>query len=183
MWLRSEATSCSSAHRRRRSPDEWAVAMSTLALEIDPAEPDAVIEAGGTPWRRIAVVAGVPIVAMVVALAIGAVLIARDGENPFAVYADVVRGVFVAKRGLSSTAIAATPLIFIGLGLAIAYRARLFTIGAEGQFVLGAVAAVAFATASGIRDLPGWLLVPACIVIAAVAGLLWSAISAVLANR
>ena len=83
--------------------------MSTLALEIDPAEPDAVIEAGGTSWRRIAVVAGVPVAAMVVALAIGAVLIAHDGENPFAVYADVVRGVFVANRGLAQHGRSAPP--------------------------------------------------------------------------
>jgi len=158
--------------------------VSTLTLEENPLEPEPTLVATGRgPLWRALLVGGVPVLAVLFALAVGAVLIAREGENPFAVYADVVRGVFVAKRGLSSTAIAATPLIFIGLGLAIAYRARLFTIGAEGQFVLGAVAAVAFATASGIRDLPGWLLVPACIVIAAVAGLLWSAISAVLANR
>ena len=91
---------------------------------------------------------------------------------------------FVANRGLSNTAVAATPLIFMGLGLAIAYRARLFTIGAEGQFVLGAVAAIAFATAGGLRDLPG---------LAARPGVhrrrrrrrrsLWSSISAVLGNR
>ncbi|MCU1501070.1 MAG: hypothetical protein JWM12_424 [Ilumatobacteraceae bacterium] len=156
--------------------------MSTVAVEIDPAEPD-VVEGGGTSLRRIAVVGGVPVAAIVVALAIGAVLIARDGENPFAVYADVVRGVFVAKRGLRSTAIGATPLIYMGLGLAIAYRAKLFTIGAEGQFVLGATAAVAVVTADGVRDLPAFVLVVLAIVVAGIVGAAWSSISAVLANR
>jgi simple sugar transport system permease protein len=158
-----------------------------LATELDPLEPEpidpVVVASRAARVRRAVVVAGVPVAAVVAALAVGAVLIAREGPNPLAVYGDVVRGVFVEPRGLRNTAVGATPLIFMGLGLAIAYRGRLFTIGAEGQFVLGAVASVAVATAGGVRDAPGWLLVPACMVIAAVTGLAWSSISAVLANR
>ena len=158
--------------------------MTTLALEENPLEPEPTIDVTGrSPLWRVALVVGVPVLAVLVALGIGAILIAREGENPFAVYADVVRGVFVAKRGMSSTAIGATPLIFVGLGLAIAYRARLFTIGAEGQFVVGAVMAVAVATADGVRDLPGWFLIPLCIVVAGLSGMVVSAITAVLANR
>jgi simple sugar transport system permease protein len=161
--------------------------MTTLAVEENPLEPDpidTVVGSGrGARLRRTALVVGVPVTAVLAALVIGGVLIANEGSNPLAVYGDVLHGVFVANRGLSNTAVAATPLIFMGLGLAIAYRARLFTIGAEGQFVLGAVAAVAFATAGAMRDLPGWFLVPACIVVAALAGLVWSSISAVLGNR
>lgn len=161
--------------------------MTTLSLEESSLEPDPIEPIVGatraTRARRSALVVGVPIVAVLAALVIGGALIASEGSNPLAVYGDVVHGVFVANRGLTNTAVAATPLIYMGLGLAIAYRARLFTIGAEGQFVLGAVAAVAFATADGIRDLPGWFLVPACIVVAAVTGLVWSTISAVLGNR
>jgi simple sugar transport system permease protein len=157
--------------------------MSTLAVELDPAEPEIIDDARGGRLHHALVVLGVPIAAVLGALVIGAVLIIREGENPLAVYADVVRGVFVDNRGLSNTAVSATPLLLMGLGLAIAYRARLFTIGAEGQFVLGAVAATAFATAPGARDLPGWLLIPACLVVAGVTGMLWSCISAVLSNR
>lgn len=162
--------------------------MSAVATAIEPVEPfDAepldAGASGGAVVRRAVVVAGVPVVAVAAALAVGALLIAREGANPLAVYGEVLRGVFVAPRGLRNTAIGATPLVLMGLGLAIAYRARLFTIGAEGQFVLGAVVATAVATAGGVRDLPGWLLVPACIVIAAVTGLVWSSISALLANR
>ncbi len=72
----------------------------------------------------------------------------------------------------------------MGLGLAVAYRARLFTIGAEGQFVLGAVAAIAFATAGGIRDLPGLAADPAVHRRSPRSpGRVWSGISAVLSNR
>jgi ABC-type uncharacterized transport system permease subunit len=164
---------------RRTRADRGGHPVTTVTLESEPI----VGATRSTRLRRAALVGGVPVLAVLAALVLGGVLIATEGSNPLAVYGDVVHGVFVAKRGLSSTAVGATPLIFMGLGLAIAYRARLFTIGAEGQFVLGAVAAVAFATAGGVRGLPGWVLVPACIVIAAVAGLVWSTISAVLANR
>lgn len=158
--------------------------MSTLAVELDPSEPDAVADpVGGDGLRRAAVVVGVPLVAVIGAMTIGGILIWREGVNPFAVFADVLRGVFVDKRGLQNTAVSATPLLLMGLGLAVAYRARLFTIGAEGQFVLGAVAATAFATTSGISGLPGWILIPACMLIAAVVGGLWSGISAVLSAR
>jgi len=157
--------------------------VTTLTVELDPAEPDAV-EAFERGWRRrTLVLLGVPVASVLGALLIGALLILQEGASPLAVYGDVARGVFVDNRGLSNTAVSATPLIFMGLGLAIAYRARLFTIGAEGQFLMGAVAATAFATASGIQGLPGWLLIPCCIAVAATAGMLWSGITAVLSNR
>lgn len=157
--------------------------MTTAAVELDPREPD-VIEVGGRDrMRHVAVVVGVPVIAVLGALTVGAILIAQEGENPFAVYAEVFRGVFTENRGFRNTATAATPLLLMGLGLAISYRARLFTIGAEGQFVLGAVMATAFATAGGVRDLPGIVLIPCCLLIAGVTGMVWSGISAELSNR
>lgn len=155
--------------------------MTTAAIELDPREPD-VIETSGRA-RRSLVLVGVPVVAVVGAMVIGAILIAREGENPLDVYADVWRGVFTENRGLRNTATAATPLLFMGLGLAVSYRARLFTIGAEGQYVLGAVVAVGVATAGGVRGWSGWVLVPMCILIAGLVGMVWSGISAELSNR
>ena len=157
--------------------------MTTASIELDPREPE-LIEVGGTDRvRHAAVVVGVPVIAVLGALTIGAILIAQEGENPFAVYADVFRGVFVDNRGLRNTATAATPLLLMGLGLAISYRARLFTIGAEGHFVIGAVAATAFATAGGLRGLPGFVLIPCCLLIAGLTGMVWSGICAVLSSR
>ena len=127
--------------------------------------------------------AGVPVLAVAAALLLGAALIAIEGENPIAVYAEALRGVFVAPRGLQSTAIAATPLILMGAGLAVAYRARLFVIGAEGQYVFGAVAAMAWATAGGVRDLPGIVLIPTAVLVAAAAGVALSAVTGVLNAR
>lgn len=157
--------------------------MSTMVVELDPREPDLLDLPGNDRARRMLLVVGVPLVAVLGALLIGAVLIAREGENPLSVYADAWSGVFTDNRGLQNTATSATPLLLMGLGLAIAYRARLFTIGAEGQYVLGAVAATAVATAAGVRDLPGIVLIPCCLLIAGVTGMVWSGICAELSNR
>jgi simple sugar transport system permease protein len=157
--------------------------MTTAAVELDPREPELIETGGSHRTRHAAVLVGVPVVAVLVSLTIGAILIAQEGQNPFAVYADVFRGVFTENRGLRNTATSATPLLLMGLGLAISYRARLFTIGAEGQYVLGAVVATAFATAGGVRDLPGIVLIPCCLLIAGVTGMVWSGISAELSNR
>jgi simple sugar transport system permease protein len=161
----------------------------TSTLSATPDAPDAPPAADGRSARRAertrvaSVAIAVPVAAVVAALAVGALLIWREGANPLAVYGEVFRGVFVEKRGLRSTAIGATPLLLMGTGLAMAYRARLFTIGAEGQYVIGAVAATAWATAVGVRDLPGIVLIPTSIVVAGAAGMSWSAISAILAAR
>ena len=125
----------------------------------------------------------IPIASLVAALAVGAVLIALIGLSPWTVYGDVVDGIFFAPRGLSDTATTATPILLIALGHAFAYRARVFTIGAEGQYLVGAVAAVAIVTAGGVRNLPGPLLVVVGMTAAAVAGAAWSALSGVLLVR
>lgn len=126
---------------------------------------------------------GVPVAAVLAALTVGALLMALDGIAALSVYGEVLRGVFVADRGLADTAVAATPLVVLGLGLLVAYRARVFTIGAEGQYVVGAVAATAWATAGGIRDLPGPLLIVTSMVVGAAAGAVWAGLTATLNTR
>lgn len=125
----------------------------------------------------------IPVVGFVVALIVGAVLIALIGERPLSVYGDVVDGVLFAPRGLSDTATAATPLLLIALGYAFAYRARVFTIGAEGQYVVAAAAGVGVVTAPGVGDLPGPILIVVGLGTAAIIGACWSAICGVLFVR
>jgi simple sugar transport system permease protein len=91
--------------------------------------------------------------------------------------------VFTKNRGFSDTATAATPLILIGIGYALAYRARVFTIGGEGQYLVGAVAGTAVVTAGGLRDLPSGLLIPLGLVVAIVAGAFWSGLAGWLGVR
>lgn len=133
--------------------------------------------------RDLAAAVVVPLVGLFVALVVGGILIALIGEQPFSVYADVVDGVLFAPRGLSDTATAATPLLLIALGYAFAYRARVFTIGAEGQYVVAAAAGVGTVTAGGMQSLPGPLLIVIGLTVGALAGAVWSGISGVLYVR
>ena len=83
-------------------------------------------------------------------------------------YALLLEGGFGSRFALTETLTRATPLIFTGLAAAVAFRARLFNIGAEGQLYAGALAAVAV----GALDAPAWLLFPAMLAAAALAGAL-----------
>jgi simple sugar transport system permease protein len=154
--------------------------MTATTTVVDPLD---LAPARTVDWRRIAITAGVPIGAVVASLLVGAVLIGLEGHNPLAVYGEVLRGVFVENRGLRNTATGATPLILMGCGLAIAYRSSLYTIGAEGQFVIGATAATAWATSGAFSALPAPILIVGCLLVAAAAGFVWSCISAALNAR
>ncbi len=124
-----------------------------------------------------------PFLSFAAAMLVGAVIVLFEGENPASVAWAIVKGVFSEPNGIANTLIAASPLLVIGLGLAVAYRAKVFTIGAEGQYVVGATAAVAWATAPGLRDAPGFVLIVTSMVIGIGAGALWGAIPAVLRSR
>jgi simple sugar transport system permease protein len=120
----------------------------------------------------------VPIAAVLLALAVGGAMLALQGVPVFDAYAQAAQGAFGTARGLQSTATGATPLILIGLGVALAYRANLITIGAEGQFLVGAVSAVAVVTAPPlVSSIPGPVLLVVGLVVASAAGALWSAVS------
>jgi ABC-type uncharacterized transport system permease subunit len=129
---------------------------------------------------RLALVA-VPAVAVLGALVVGGVLMAVEGVAPLSAYGEVVLGVFGRTRGLIDTAVTATPLILLGLGIAVAYRARVFTIGAEGQYVAGALAGTAWATAG--PALPPVLLLVSALAVAVVTGAAWAGVTAWLQAR
>jgi general nucleoside transport system permease protein len=117
----------------------------------------------------------VPIASILLALAAGGVIIALAGQNPLAVYGAMLAGALGSRNGLAETLVKTTPLLLTGLGVAVAFRMRLWNIGAEGQLYLGAV----FATWVALFGLPqasGWLLVPAMVVAALLGGALWGAV-------
>ena len=78
------------------------------------------------------------IVAVVVALLLGAIVLALVGGDPVKSYLHIVDAAFGDIGVLSDTLVKATPLILTGLACALAFRMRLWNIGAEGQFLLGA---------------------------------------------
>jgi simple sugar transport system permease protein len=132
------------------------------------------------PGDRLGLVV-VPAGAVLAALVVGGVLMAVEGVAPLSAYGEVVLGVFGRTRGLIDTAVTATPLILLGLGIAVAYRARVFTIGAEGQYVAGALAGTAWATVG--PPLPPVLLLLSALAVAVASGAAWAGVTAWLQAR
>jgi simple sugar transport system permease protein len=84
-------------------------------------------------------VACAPLAAIFAALALAAGLIAAAGVNPLTAYGEMMKGAFGSRLSLTETLTRATPLILTGLAAAVAFRARLWNIGGEGQFFVGAL--------------------------------------------
>jgi simple sugar transport system permease protein len=121
----------------------------------------------------------VPILAVLTALIVGGVVIAMVGGNPFYAYLGLFQGAFGSAKAWSETAVWASPYIFAGLAVALAFKGGLFNIGAEGQLALGAVVAAwvgyALPDMLGI-SLPAIIHLPLAIIIGVLAGALWGAI-------
>ena len=83
----------------------------------------------------------VPALAVLTALLVGALIIIIAGGNPIAAYFGLFEGAVGSAKALSETTVWATPYIFAGLAVALAFKGGLFNIGAEGQLAFGAVAA------------------------------------------
>jgi simple sugar transport system permease protein len=118
--------------------------------------------------------AAVPLLAVVVALLIGAVIIAISGVDPLRAYGALVRGGVGNARAIGRTLEKATPLIFGGLAISLAFKAGLFNIGAQGQLLFGAILA-AFVGYS-IAGLPAVVHIPLALLIGALMGALWGAV-------
>lgn len=118
--------------------------------------------------------AAVPVLAVVVALAIGAVIIAVSGVSPLEAYSALLRGGLGSGRAIGRTLEKATPLIFGGLAVALAFKAGLFNIGAQGQLLFGAIIAAFVGFAA--RGLPAAVHIPLALLAGALTGALWGAI-------
>lgn len=109
-------------------------------------------------------------------------LLAATGFDIAQALRALANGAFGSWYALGSgTLVRATPLILTGLAVAIAFRAGVFNIGAEGQFLVGAAAGAAIALAA--HSLPGVVAIPALLLTGAVAGGAWASIAAVLRVR
>ncbi len=79
----------------------------------------------------------IPVLSVIAALAIGAVMLLLLGADPIEGYSAMLRGAFGSGNALTATILKATPLLLVGVGIVIAFRANVINIGAEGQMVLG----------------------------------------------
>lgn len=112
-----------------------------------------------------------PLAAVMVALLVSGALIALAGAPVLEAYRRMAIGAFGSRLAITETLTRATPLILTGLAAAVAFRARLWNIGAEGQFYIAALATAALgggASAGGL--LPGPLLIPFLMICGAAAG-------------
>lgn len=120
--------------------------------------------------RPLVLVIATPIMAIVAALAISGILIAIAGAPVLEAYWRIITGAFGSRLSTTETLTRATPLMLTGLAAAVAFRARLWNIGAEGQLYLGAIT-VAAASSHLLGDLPPAIQIPCLLILGALAGM------------
>ncbi len=121
-------------------------------------------------WRAV----NVPLVAVLLALVLGALLLVLSGYSPWLAYSELYIGAFGDSQAWQRTLEKATPLIFSGLAVAFAFKAGLFNIGAQGQLVFGAL--VSAVVGFSVTGLPALLHIPLAILAGGIAGALYGAI-------
>lgn len=109
-----------------------------------------------------------PLAAIAATLALTSILVLAAGASPFLVFYLVAKGAAGSQFAIVETLTRATPLIFTGLAVAVAFRAKLWNIGAEAQLYMGGVVTVVLGT--GALPLPAVLLIPVIIMAAMLAG-------------
>jgi len=119
-----------------------------------------------------------PIWAVLLALLLGMVLVRLAGANPLRAYGELLRGAFADVFGFATTLVKTTPLLLAGLGVAVALRAGLFNIGAEGQIYLGGLAAALVGLY--LHGLPPLMHIPLVLVAAFIAGGVWAIVPVLL---
>jgi simple sugar transport system permease protein len=135
-----------------------------------------------------------PLIAVLAAFVVGGIIVWIIGENPIQTYRLLIGSAFSWPDGIGYTLFNATPLIFTGLAVAVAFRCGLLNIGAEGQLYVAAFAAAWVGLKFGSPDplntfvkpfvqLPMILLLPLCCIAAIAAGAIWGGIPGVLKAR
>lgn len=129
------------------------------------------------PWLDFLAV----ILALVAGLLVGAGIIATSDANVGEAFGALFNGGFGSSKAIQKTLLEATPLIFTGLAVVIAFRGKIWNIGGEGQFFAGAMMAAWIGTT--FSDLPQLILVPIIIIGAMLGGALWAGIAGFLRAR
>ena len=116
-------------------------------------------------WLNLALA---PVIAVATALALCSILILWTGASVPTAYALLFKGAFGSAFALNETLTRSIPLLFTGLAVAVAFRAKFYNIGGEGQLYAGALAATFFGT--GLITLPPAVMIPLLLIAGALAG-------------
>lgn len=119
----------------------------------------------------------ITMISLLLAFLLGSVIIALMGENPIAAYSALIQGAVGTPTALTISLTKSVPLILTGLAVAMAMKCSVFNIGAEGQLLVGAIAAALFGWAV---HLPAVLHIPLTLLVSAGAGMLWAFMPALL---
>ncbi len=122
-----------------------------------------------------------PLAGVAVALLIGAMMLVVLKADPLAAYGTLVQGAVGSVSGITQSLVKATPLLLVGLGICIAFRASVINIGGEGQIIMGAITAAWFPLACS--TLPGWRLIPSTLILGFLAGAAWGFVPGILKAR
>jgi ABC-type uncharacterized transport system permease subunit len=121
-------------------------------------------------WRAVSV----PLIAVLLALLVGAVILQISGASPIQAYSALFKGAFGSMKALGRTLEKATPLVFSGLAVAFAFKAGLFNIGAQGQLLFGAI--VSAVVGFSLTGLPPYIHAPLALLCGGIAGALYGVI-------
>ncbi|MBA2632536.1 MAG: ABC transporter permease, partial [Chloroflexi bacterium] len=163
-------------------------------LELDPTGPVAAAPQASIPppparslWARIVQVSAVPIAAVLLAFLVGSIFIlvstlftSREFDLllPFTAYSSLFFGAFGGVNPIVDTMVAAAPLILGGLALGLGFKAGLFNIGAQGQFLMGALGAAA--VGASVAGLPAPIAIATAVLAGAAVGAVYGFIPGML---
>ena len=116
------------------------------------------------------------LLALLCSLVVGSFFLLAAGYHPLEAYINIVRGAFGSKTALTQTLCKATPLLLIGIAVAVAFKGSAFNIGGEGQFYAGALGCVLCEMLVHNSGLPGIVVIPFCLLGAFLFGALWGGI-------
>ena len=135
----------------------------------------------GVDWSKIVLNLALPVAGVLVALLIGGIMLVVLKANPIVAYAAMISGAAGSLSGVTQSLVKATPLLLVGLGICIAFRANVINIGGEGQIILGAIIATWFPLT--FSTWPGWLLIPITLTLGFLAGAAWGFVPGILKAR
>ncbi len=125
----------------------------------------------------------VPLYAVLLALAIGSIVIILSGANPLTAYQALFTGIFGTPELMASALARSTPFVFAALAVAICFKAGLFNIGAEGQLLLGALSGVWIGGWGIIAGWPTLFAAGAAVIAGILGGAVWGFIPGLLKVR